>query len=442
MDTLSSRGVRACQPLTSYFDLADKAGSDKFDPVTNPDGYINFAVAQNVLSFSSFKEKLESISKTAEREHYLSEYNNMKGIAPLREALAKCVTNLFKPAVPIHADGFVVSAGCGAILNNLMFSLCEAGDVCLIPAPYYPAFDNDLKVQAGVIPVAVPSQPPAFFVTRESLEATYQSCIEKGQKVKVVLISNPSNPLGRCYTKEEVHTLVSFCLEKKIHLISDEIYAHSIYGENAPELRSILTECTAFDTGSENGAGLGPYLHFVWGMSKDFGVSGFRIGVLYTENKALLKALDNVSYFCAVSNWHQQELALLLSDSEFVESYLAHNTLRLREAYQRVERMLLDLSIPFLPAHAGMFVWIDLRSWLSQEAGSPAPESYTFGDESKLFRSLFAEERILFTPGESCHSAVPGFFRICFAAVLPEAVAAALQRLKSRLQRRGVALSQ
>jgi hypothetical protein len=37
-------------------------------------------------------------------------------------------------------------AGCSAILDSLFYCLCDEGEGVLIPAPYYPAFDNDLQV--------------------------------------------------------------------------------------------------------------------------------------------------------------------------------------------------------------------------------------------------------------------------------------------------------
>eukprot|EP00455_Lapot_gusevi_P054088 TRINITY_DN8583_c0_g1_i3.p1 TRINITY_DN8583_c0_g1~~TRINITY_DN8583_c0_g1_i3.p1 ORF type:complete len:342 (-),score=79.12 TRINITY_DN8583_c0_g1_i3:146-1171(-) len=334
-----------------------------------------------------------------------------------------------------------------------MFCLCEAGDVCLIPAPYYPAFDNDLRIQAGVYPVPIPAQPPSFFITRESLDATLASCTEQGKRVRVVLISNPSNPLGRNLTKDEVHTLITWCLEHQIHLISDEIYANSIYGANAPEFHSVLTACAqvpALQSESDlkvqdqnspaPTARLGDYLHFVWGMSKDFGVSGFRVGLLYTENQALLRAHENVGYFCALSNWHQHELAYLLRDHAWLDSYLPASCARLRGAYQHVLDLLTTLEIPFLPAHAGMFVWVDLRDWVraheakrlraNNMAENVESGELTWEAEDRLFRAVFADQKILMTPGATCHSSVPGFFRICFAAVPEEALRAALERLR------------
>ena len=41
----------------------------------------------------------------------------------------------------------MVQTGCGAVLSNMFQLLCEPGDSVLIPAPYYPAFENDLKAR-------------------------------------------------------------------------------------------------------------------------------------------------------------------------------------------------------------------------------------------------------------------------------------------------------
>lgn len=43
-------------------------------------------------------------------------------------------------------------AGCSALLDNLFWCICDEGDGILIPAPYYPAFDNDLQASpAGAV---------------------------------------------------------------------------------------------------------------------------------------------------------------------------------------------------------------------------------------------------------------------------------------------------
>jgi hypothetical protein len=66
------------------------------------------------------------------------------------------------PAQGAHAVPADVTtlAGCGCILDSLLFTLADAGTCVGIPAPYYPAFDNDLKVAPVLLaplPWLVPS---------------------------------------------------------------------------------------------------------------------------------------------------------------------------------------------------------------------------------------------------------------------------------------------
>jgi aspartate/methionine/tyrosine aminotransferase len=46
----------------------------------------------------------------------------------------------------LSPEDIVVQTGCGAILSNMFQLLAEPGESVLIPAPYYPAFENDMKV--------------------------------------------------------------------------------------------------------------------------------------------------------------------------------------------------------------------------------------------------------------------------------------------------------
>lgn len=48
----------------------------------------------------------------------------------------------------VRARDITVLAGCGSILDLLFFILADEGACVGIPAPYYPAFDRDLKVMA------------------------------------------------------------------------------------------------------------------------------------------------------------------------------------------------------------------------------------------------------------------------------------------------------
>ena len=50
----------------------------------------------------------------------------------------------------VSSEDIVVQTGCGAILSNMFQLLAEPGESVLIPAPYYPAFENDMKVTVNL----------------------------------------------------------------------------------------------------------------------------------------------------------------------------------------------------------------------------------------------------------------------------------------------------
>lgn len=160
----------------------------------------------------------------------------------------------------------------------------------------------------------------------------------------------------------------------------------------------------------------------VWAVSKDFGCSGVRYGVLYTQNELLLLAMQSVSTFTCVSGPVQYLVSELLTDDVFVSNFLDESRHRLVQSYNICTRKLDEMVLPFIPAEAGMFIYVDFSSILP---------SKTFEWEQKLSELMY-QARVILTPGESQHDPAPGMFRICYAWVSPEVLEVAMERL-SRL---------
>lgn len=160
----------------------------------------------------------------------------------------------------------------------------------------------------------------------------------------------------------------------------------------------------------------------VWAVSKDFGSSGLRYGVLYSQNELMMQALASASTFSCVSGPIQYLVSELLTDDRFVDNFLDESRDRLVYSYTICTRKLEEMVLPFIPAEAGMFVYVDFSSLL--------PEN-TFEWEEKLSELMF-QVRVVLTPGESQRDTTPGMFRICYAWVAPETLEIAMERL-SRL---------
>eukprot|EP00899_Mesostigma_viride_P019290 jgi/Mesvir1/27362/Mv07172-RA.1 len=111
------------------------------------------------------------------------------------------------------------------------------------------------------------------------------------------------------------------------------------------------------------------YLHTVYGLSKDFGASGLRVGWLVTRSQPLATAIRPLSMFTCVSQPMQHALALMLEDVAWVDGYLEVSRQALLASYGMVRRALTDARVPFVAATSGLFVWLDLSAWLPGHPG-------------------------------------------------------------------------
>lgn len=94
------------------------------------------------------------------------------------------------------------------------------------------------------------------------------------------MISNPGNPTGVVYSKEELETLAEVAKEKDLFIISDEVYREFTYDG--------LT-CTSFG----NIKGVADRVIIVDSVSKRYSACGARIGSLCTKTKTSSKKLLN-----------------------------------------------------------------------------------------------------------------------------------------------------
>jgi 1-aminocyclopropane-1-carboxylate synthase len=73
---------------------------------------------------------------------------------------------------------------------------------------------------------------------------------------------------------------------------------------------------------------------------------------------------------------------------------------------------------------------LDLRAFLPDLKSSDSSSTpHPFERERLLTDRLYDEAKLLFTPGEACHAAEPGFFRCCFAWAPAEGIAEGFRRL-------------
>lgn len=115
-------------------------------------------------------------------------------------------------------------------------------------------------------------------------EAAYEDAKRRGIHIKALVICNPHNPLGnwscqrrgdpltlnpnpgRCYPRETLEGLLRFCASKGTHLISDEIYATSVYVREDRESETFTSVRSIDLTGIIDAT----HVHVLYGLSKVF----------------------------------------------------------------------------------------------------------------------------------------------------------------------------
>ncbi|MQL88074.1 hypothetical protein Taro_020628 [Colocasia esculenta] len=406
---------------SSYFLGWEEYERNPYHPIDNPKGIIQMGLAENQLSFDLLESWLDTNPGAAGLKkdgvsvfRELALFQDYHGLPTFKTALAKFMGQLRVDKVIFDPNKLVLTAGSTSANETLMFCLADPGEAFLLPTPYYPGFDRDLKWRTGVeiVPIRC-SSSNSFQITEAALEEAYQQAETRGMRVKGVLITNPSNPLGTTTTRRELDILINFIADKGIHLVSDEIYSGTVF--SSPGLVSAKEAIVGRDDVSDR-------VHIVYSLSKDLGLPGFRVGVIYSNNITVVAAATKMSSFGLVSSHTQYLLSAMLSDDKFAMKYVVENRKRIQKRHDMLVSGLLGAGISCLDSNAGLFCWVDMRHLLS---------SSTFEAEMDLWKKILYEVRLNVSPGSSCHCSEPGWFRVCFANMAEETLKLAMQRIRS-----------
>nr|XP_033784429.1 1-aminocyclopropane-1-carboxylate synthase-like protein 1 isoform X2 [Geotrypetes seraphini]XP_033784430.1 1-aminocyclopropane-1-carboxylate synthase-like protein 1 isoform X2 [Geotrypetes seraphini] len=399
---LSTRG----SVLSSFRGSAEEGyrayHADKYDEDENPNGIINIGTSENKLCCDLMSKRLTQNDMNYV-DPVLLQYPDWKGHPFLREEVARFLTYYCKAPTSLKADNVIVQNGCGSLFSALAAVLCDADDSILIATPFYGGITQSVFLYSSVkleyihldSKVTGSSTRP-FQLTVEKMERTLQKARSQGTNVKALFLLNPQNPLGDVYSLSETMEFLEFAKRHELHVIVDEIYMLSVFDESVI-FHSVLSIDKLPDP---------QRTHVMWGIGKDFGVSGIRFGTLYTVNRDVNNAVASLCYFHGVCGPMQHKVARLLHDRDWINQvYLKTNYARLSAAQAYVTEELKSFGVPYLNRSAGFFIWIDFRKYLKNK---------TFEDEVLLWRR-FLDNKVLLSCGKAFECCEPGWFRIIFA---------------------------
>lgn len=126
--------------------------------------------------------------------------------------------------IDFKKDEILITNGGSEALLFAMMATCDPGDNILVPEPFYTNYNGFSScINVCVKPITTHPEEGFHLPKKEDIV----SKIDKN--TKAILISNPGNPTGCVYTKEEVYMLSDIAIENNLWIIADEVYREFVY---------------------------------------------------------------------------------------------------------------------------------------------------------------------------------------------------------------------
>ena len=266
-------------------------------------------------------------------------------------------------------------------LGAAVKAFTKPGDAVLIQNPVYYPFtniirDNDRRVidNTLVYEKRVTEGKSQYSIDYEDFERKIVQ-----ENIKLFILCNPHNPVGRVWNREELQYLGEICLRHHVIVVSDEIhndfvypgFEHTVFANVDPRFAEFTVTCTA--------------------PSKTFNLAGLQISNIFISNETLREAfqkeIDKTGYdepnalgavaceaaYRGGQEWLDQLRAYLLENLNFLRAYLQEKI----------------PQIHLVEPEGTYLVWLDCRElgmsneelshFMVEKAGLGLSDGYTFG---------------------------------------------------------------
>lgn len=206
---------------------------------------------------------------------------------------------------------------------RMMLNLFSApGDKVLIQQPVYHPFADVVNNTGRTLVVSPLKRDESGYYTMD-----YEDFERKAAGVRYFILCNPHNPVGRCWTREELKRIGDICVKYGVEIISDEIHSdlmldghkHTPMASISPEIAALTTTCIA--------------------PSKTFNLAGLQSSTIVYNNEAKkdeyvaeLKHMDvarnncfslvaTMAAYAQGEEWLDQLLAYVSENMHFIKAF-------------------------------------------------------------------------------------------------------------------------
>ncbi len=197
-------------------------------------------------------------------------YTNSAGLPELRKGLAERYYHGI--GIDVSVPEIIVTVAGSEAVNLALQIACDEGDELIVIEPFYTNY-NTFCFESGIILKAVHTDIENGFKVPPIEE--FEKLVTP--RTKAILISNPGNPTGTLYSKEDMLALGEVARKHNLFLISDEVYREFCYTDE-PHFSAM------------NIPDLADNVILVDSVSKRYNLCGCRIGCIVSHNKEVMEA--------------------------------------------------------------------------------------------------------------------------------------------------------
>ena len=310
-------------------------------------------------------------------------YTSNAGMIELREAVARNLYERYGAPIYDPEKEVLITVGVSEAMYLIMQAILDWGDEVIVPQPCFVSYTASVILAGGNV-VDIPTYADNDFrVTAAQIEAAITP------RTKALLIGYPCNPTGAVMSREELLAIADVAERHDLIVISDEIYDRLVYGDHAHVMFASLPHM------AERTVHLG-------GMSKDYAMTGWRIG--YACGPAdLLGAMRKIHQYLIMSApTVGQEAALAAFTDPTTEGYVQDMIASYDTRRQLIVSGLNEIGLDCFEPKGAFYAFPSIKR--------------TGMDEHTFCELLLREQQVAVIPGSAFGLGGEGHVRCAYAA--------------------------
>jgi aminotransferase len=189
------------------------------------------------------------------------------GLAALREAVAK-KANAYN-GLDVSAKNVMITVGGLGACHCALEACVDPHEEVILLEPFYPYHLNQLLAK-HMKPKPVRLRGPAWSFDEDDLQAAVTS------RTRAIIVTNPSNPNGKVFSREELETITRCCCRNNLIAIADEAYEFMTFdGRRHISLASL--------------PGMSERTITLWSFGKMLSTTGWRLGCAVASEEQLFE---------------------------------------------------------------------------------------------------------------------------------------------------------